>query len=372
MIVTLSKPTIAASPEDIKYSIETLKAVKSELGISGNSFRVHDNLTMDFGLQPIVRIKDLENLSNIEKNIIENTKEFPLALHAPYNYDNPKTWQTTDLSQGREGLETLLKIVKLADNIEAHTIAVHPNAIRTQEFLRDTNYTYIERIRALDTVINNVLEAQSHAKFTSVDLENKPVPATVAGKDLPIYTITMGPYQDMIRYVQQGGKLTFDTCHYGITANTFDGISEEHGDSSENITNGKLRELDMKGYFAEDYNIIQHSISEAMFLLRNKINHIHLNDGTIYRPFPETGMPNIKKRLPKAGGFQLYCEAYVPGKGELCGYDVIIPFLDFVQEQNRRVFLTLEVAEFDNDYKNSPRAKESLISMGKTIMTKMG
>ena len=299
------------------------------------------------------------HLGKLEKNLASLGKFIPSAVHAPYQYDDPDLWRSADLSQGREGYENLLKVVGFSDNIGAESIAIHPNAIREKSTLSDSSYTHEKRIQFLDNVIERIFEAQSHAKKVSVDLENKPFPTTNADNSFATYTVTLGPFEDISRYVGRGGKLTFDTCHYGITRETINGDLTRF---SEELTDEKLRELEMFGYFEKDY-IEQPPIDQVMVRLGKQINNIHLNDGSIYKPNPETGKPDLSKRLPPANGLQIFWEAYVPGYGELCNNSVIFPWLRENQKDDRRVFLTLEVGEFDNNYKDSPRFKESARSM---------
>ena len=74
-------------------------------------------------------------------------------------------------------------------------------------------------------------------------------------------------------------------------------------------------------------------------------------------------MPDLSKKLPPAGGLQIMWEAYRPGYGELCSNNVILPWINRNQHDDRRVFLTLEVGEFDKNYKESPRFVESALSV---------
>ena len=260
------------------------------------------------------------------------------------------------------------KVVNFADNIRAESIAIHPNAIREKSVLLDSSYTHEKRIQHLDAVIENILEAQSHAKGVSVDLENKPFPTTNADNSFATYTITLGPLEDIVKYVKRGGKLTFDTCHYGIAKETINSAIKRFG---EELTDEKLRESEMLGYFAKDY-VKQPNIDEVMIMIGKSINNIHLNDGSFYKPIPETGKPDLSKRLPPASGLQIMWEAYVPGYGELCDNNVIFPWLKENQKDDRRVFLTLEVGEFDGNYKDSPRFKESARSMIKDLLSNFG
>ncbi len=366
MKLTISKPAIAAFPRDLQSSLDVLNEIESEFGFKNGELKISDYLTLDTGFQIIVRGKDLDDLGKLERNLVGLGKQIPSAVHAPYQYDDPNLWHTADLSQGRNGYENLLKVVGFSDNIGAESIAIHPNAIREKSVLLSAEYTHEKRIQHLDTVISNILEAQSHAKNVSVDLENKPFPTTNADNSYATYTITLGPFEDIERYVKKGGKLTFDTCHYGITRETINGAITRFG---EELTDEKLRESEMLGYFAKDY-VRQPKIDEVMIGFGKSINNIHLNDGSVYKPVPETGRPDLGKKLPLTGGLQIMWEAYVPGYGELCDNKVIFPWLERNQKDSRRVFLTLEVGEFDGNYKDSPRFKESACSMINDLVAK--
>ncbi|MBI2043104.1 hypothetical protein HYT25_01810 [Candidatus Pacearchaeota archaeon] len=368
MRLTIAKPAVAAFEGDLQSSLIVLDSIKSEFGFSNGELKINSNLILDTGFQVIVRGKDLEDLGKLEKNLAGLGRQIPSAVHAPYQYDDPDLWHTADLSQGREGYENLLKVAGFSDNIGAESIAIHPNAIREKSMFSDQSYNHERRIQCLDTVINNVLEAQSHTKKVSVDLENKPFPTTNANNSYATYTITLGPFEDISRYIGAGGKLTFDTCHYGITRETINGAIERFG---EELTNEKLRKFEMLGYFAKDY-VKQPRIDEVMIRFGKQINNIHLNDGSIYRPVLETGRPDSNKRLPPANGLQIWWEAYVPGYGELCDSRIIFPWLKENQKDDRRVFLTLEVGEFDGNYKDSPRFMESARSMIKDLTEHFG
>ena len=359
MRLTISKPIVGAFEGDVQSGLNALNEIKSEFGFSNGELIINKDLILDTGFQVIVRGKDLTDLGKLERNLASLGKFIPSAVHAPYQYDDSQLWHTADLSRGEEGYKNLLKIVEFSDNIGAESIAIHPNAIRDKSLLLDKNYTHETRIHCLDNVINRILEAQSHAKRVSVDLENKPFPTTNADNSYATYTITFGPLADMARYVKMGGKLTFDTCHYGITRNTINDALENLG---KNLNNKKLRELEMLGYFAKDYTR-QPEIEDVMVAFGKSINNIHLNDGSVYKPIPETGRPDKNAKLSLTGGLQIMWEAYVPGYGELCDNNVIFPWLKENQKDDRRVFLTLEVGEFNNNYKDSPRFKESARSM---------
>ncbi|MEK6891386.1 MAG: hypothetical protein AABX03_04585 [Nanoarchaeota archaeon] len=387
MRLVIAKPTMPAFEGDLRSSIDALNAVKSELGVSGDSLRINDDLEITFGFQPIIRYKDLADLSALEKNLASSgVGDYPLALHHPYMHDLDKS-STVDLSRGEEGYQNLLKVVQFADNIRALSIAVHPNAVRSKEEISSPEYTYERRLEFLDRVIKNVLEAQSHAKFTSVDLENKPVPATTVDNENMIYTITFGPLEDLQRYVNAGGKITFDPCHYGITMRTWNqipynaevikenaiGIKNDSDHLRETLrAEHELDKIISLGYFREDLQE-QHLVSDAMlrlsFKLGSAINHIHLNDGSIYRPVPETGRPNTDAKIPQVDGIQLYWEAYVPGYGELFNNSDIMPWLRQYGHEDRTVPLTIEVTEFDNNYKENPRFREGAVSLVKDILS---
>jgi len=355
MRLTITKPAVAAFEWDLKSSLDILNKIKSEYGFSGGELRVNENLVIDTGFQLIVRGKDLVDLGKLERNIVGLKEQVPSAVHGPYQYDDSNLWHTADLSRGEEGYQNLLKVIDFSENIGAESIAIHPNAIRDKSVLLKQEYNREKRIQSLERVIDKILDAQSYAKKVSVDLENKPFPTSNADNSYATYTITLGPFEDIERYVRRGGRLTFDTCHYGISRNTINSALEKFG---KELTNEKLKGLDMLGYFAEDY-VVQPKINEAMSVLGGSINNIHLNDGSIYKPIAETGRPDKSAKLPLTGGLQMMYEAYVPGYGELCDNSVIFPWLRENQKDNRRVFLTLEVAEFDNNYKDSPRFMES-------------
>ena len=127
----------------------------------------------------------------------------------------------------------------------------------------------------------------------------------------------------------------------------------------------------MFGYFAKEY-ARQPTIAEAMVELGPAINHIHLNDGSRYMPDEESGVPDGERRLPMAGGFQLWYEAYVPGKGELCTTDCIVPWLKAHQADDRTVTLTLEVEGFDGKYAEAPRSRESFEDALEVIYSNVG
>lgn len=364
MILTIAKPAMGVFADDIKASVAAIDAIKSEVGATGNSLRINKDLTLDFGLQIIVLASHMDKLSRVEQNL--SGVDLPFAMHAPYNYGNPSDWTKSDLSRGREGLDNLLKVIATGDAIGSHSIAVHPNSIREKSEIMSSKYTAQQRQAFLKAVIENVREAQSHARTTSVDLENKPLPATTVDNEGVIYTIVGAPVNDIVAYCSRGGKITFDTCHYGITMETINNARKELGNG---LTDDKLHELEMAGYFAADYQQ-QPSIAEAMIAVGPSINHIHLNDGSVFRPVNETGERDMQKRLPKVGGFQLYWEAYVPGKGELCDNSVMFPWLRKHQADNRRVVATVEVTEFDRNYAESPRFKESALLLVKDIVEK--
>ncbi len=366
MKLTLAKPVMAAFGNDIEASKKVVQEVKARLGIAGNEWRVNPHLTIDFGYQPIVRWKDVEsgNLGKLEQNLVA-LGDAPLAVHAPYNYGNTERWSATDLSQEGPAYENLLQVVRFADNIGAHSVAVHPNAIRTREAVTGPAYTHDMQTGLLERVLRSISMAQQTARTTSVDLENKPFPATTEDNENPIYTVTFGPLSHILRHTERGGRITFDTCHYGITRKT---INDTIAACGSNISDEELRNREMFGYFAADY-IPQPSIATAMCAVGQAINHIHLNDGSVCRPVPETGRPDKTKPLPSFGHGNLWWEAYVPGHGELCGNEVIIPWLRAEQTKDRRVMLTLEVAEFDGNYAASPRSQEALENAGRMIMT---
>jgi len=356
MKLVLSKPTIVAFEGDLRDSISALNFVKSQLGIEFGKYKINPNLEIEFGLQLIVRLKDLSSLEKLEKNIAQTGADnFCLAVHAPYNYEDPETWQRVDLSRGKEGLTNLLKVVEFSDRINALSTSVHPNAIRKKEEILFKK-SRKKRLGLLDNVISNILEAQDYALFTSIDLENKPLPATTPDNERMIYTVTCSPLGDLKKYVDAGGRLTFDTCHYAITQATFN-----HLISSPKAS----KAMSDLGYFIEDINLTP--TGEAMLNLGESINHIHLNDGSIYKPFPETGRPNINARLPSIGGIQLYWEAYVPGYGELSKNEDVFPWIKKYQTSKRTIPLTIEVTEFDNNYSSSPRFKEGAISFVKNL-----
>lgn len=364
MRLTIAKPAMAAFEGDLKSSLDALNYVKARMGFSGNEYKVNNNLVLETGLQVIVREKDLADMGRLERNIAA-LGEIPISIHAPYNYDGPATWHIADLSEGDEGFDNLMKVVKFGDNIGAHSIAVHPNAIREKSFLESPDYTREMREKYLNSVFNHVLAARDRARTVSVDLENKPFPSTTADNENIMYGTAFAPFRDIARYFDLNGKITFDTCHYGITMRTINDTIKELGGK---VTDARLRERNILGYFAEDFTQ-QPEIHQTLWGLGKAVNHIHLNDGSVYRPHDNTGMPDKTRPLPKIGGSQLWWEAYVPGRGELCDNSVIMPWLRKVRTDNRKVTLTVEVTEFDRNYAESPRFREAAISLVNDILS---
>jgi len=359
MKLVLAKPAMAAFEGDLASSKKVLGYVRDKFGIPPGEYSISPNLGIDFGLQVIVRNKDLGNLSELEKTLVANIGHIPLSVHAPYNYDDPKDWPSTDLTKGEQGVKNLRRVAEFSRNIGALSIAVHPNAIRTKEELQNEGL-YNPKIQRenLDRLFNNILEV--NADYNGIiDLENKPLPATTPDNERPIFTTLFHPLAHLREFAQRGGTITFDTCHYGITMRT---INDLLGRFEEGVTDEVLRREEMFGYFMKDY-VRQPPISEAMLEVGEAIKHIHLNDGSIYRPNKETGFPDREKPLPKVGGYQLWWEAYVPGKGELCDTNCVLPWLRKHQAEDRTVTLTLEVGEFDGNYDGSPRSKETFESV---------
>ncbi len=372
MRLVLAKPAMAAFEGDLVSSKKVLEDVKDEFGIPSGEYKINPHLSIDFGLQLIVRNKDLDNLSELERALKDNVRGIPLSVHAPYNYDDPKDWPSTDLTRGRMGVDNLRRIAGFSRNIGAMSVAVHPNAIRTKEELQDERlYNPQVQRENLDILFSNVWEVNSDYGDI-IDLENKPLPATTPDNERPIFTTLFHPLAHLKEFAQRGGTMTFDTCHYGITRDTINNSITEPVFSQIKlyqikhpleevvleITDEDLRIEEMFGYFAKDY-VLQPTIAEAMVEVGSAIKHIHLNDGSVYRPNAETGFPDREKPLPKVGGYQLWWEAYVPGQGELCETDCILPWLKKHQGDNRAVTLTLEVSEFNGDYDKSPRSRES-------------
>ncbi len=363
MELVLAKPSMAAFEGDVSSSIKTLNEIREQFGMPKGAYQINNNLAIDFGLQLIIRDKDLDSLGEIEEKIKRSTDGVPLSIHAPYNYGEPEDWVKTDLTRDVQGLENLMKVADFSNNIGAMSIAVHPNAIRKKEHLEDkAKYNPQVQRELLELMSDRVLEANSYCNGI-IDLENKPLPATTPDNESPIFTTVFHPMSHLKYFTERGGTITFDTCHYGITRATINEALKRFG---ENLTDEDLRREEMFGYFAEDY-VLQPTIAEAMVELGPAINHIHLNDGSVYRPNKETGLPNKSDRLPMVGGYQLWYEAYVPGKGELCDTDCVVPWIEKHQKDDRAVTLTLEVTEFNNDYENNPRAREAFKDTLKSI-----
>lgn len=364
MRLTIAKPAIPAFEGDLKSSFAALEAIASELGMSGRELRINEDLTLDLGLQLIVREKDLANMGKLEATLA-TLPNVPFAIHAPYNYDDdPSHWASADLSEGDVGLTNLKKVVAFGDAIGASSIAVHPNSVRESAVLVSPSYNAILRQGYLTRVIANIEAARSHARHVSVDLENKPFPATTAHNERPMFGTTFAPIEDILAYLARGGgRVTFDTCHYGITRETINGTRARLGGD---LSDGRLKKEGILGYLAEDFQA-QPSIEEAMLLIGERINHIHLNDGSMYRPHEATGKPDRSKPLPQVGGMQLWWEAYVPGRGELCDNKVIMPWIRQHQRANRKIPLTVEVTEFDRNYDHSPRFREAAVRVIRDI-----
>lgn len=363
MKLIISKPAIGAFEGDLKSSAEALNAVREQVGApKSGAWFVNKNLSFDTGLQVIVREKDLADLSRLERNLAQ-LGDMPFAIHAPYNYGQPSEWHVADLSNGKEGLANLLKVVRFGDNIQASSIAVHPNSIREKARLEEPSYTHEARIRYLDNVFANIFEARAKARVVSVDLENKPFPATTADNENIMYGITFAPFEDIRRFTNRGGRITFDTCHFGITMRTINDAIEAF---EYEVSDDKLRENGILGYFAKDF-VEQPAISRAMVELGDAINHIHLNDGSPYRPDNATGKQDVLRTLPKIGGVQLWWEAYVPGNGRLCQNRVLYHWIANNQQDKRDLPLTVEVTEFDGNYKESPRFREAAISLARDV-----
>jgi len=355
MKLVVAKPSVAAFKRDMASSIKSLDDIAHEFGITRGVNKVNKDLEIDFGLQLILFDKHLESLEEIKEGVLSSTQGIPLSVHAPYNYGDEADWPRTDLSRGSQGLDNLKRVAEFSRDIGALSVAVHPNAIRTKEELKDpSRYNPRTQQEFLNEVISHVQEVNSQYGGI-IDLENKPLPATTADNENPIFTTVFHPISHLEYYIGKGGTLTFDTCHYGITRETINGAIKRLGSG---LTDEVLREQEMLGYFAKDF-VYQPSIEDAMLRLGSAINHIHLNDGSVYRTVEETGLQDRTKKLPMVGGYQLWWEAYVPGKGELCKTDCIKPWLTKHQADDRTVTLTLEVTEFNKDYANNPRWKES-------------
>ena len=361
MILTLAKPAMAAFADDIKASNKCLERAKSDLGIP-HSHKVNTDLTIDFGLQLIVRKKDLPNLGELEKTVASTTKQIPLAVHAPYDQDAAKDWRKSDLSYGREGVNQLIEVVKFADNIGATSVCIHPGGIRSVRRLRTRGFTPEKRRQYLQKVIDSAEEAQTYSKTAIVDLENLPLPITTDEAD-PIFTTTLVSFLDLARLANAGRTMTFDTCHYGIAKKAIDGAVS----SPSEVTRDSLRKAKTYGYHPRDFEY-QPTIAEAMTRLGNAIHHIHLNDGAPFLPVPETGEMDLSKQVSTTGRLQIYHEAYVPGNGILCDEYCVLPWIKQRQSAQERIFLTLEVEEPNNDYENNPRAHESIMNMAYAIM----
>ena len=364
MLITLTKPTVLAFRDDISDSLKSLDFAKSQLGVYGDSFKVNHTLALDFGLQLILRGQDMEKLGDVEKNLSAIPESTPLAIHAPYFYDDPETWERGDLTQGRQGLNTLLKTIELANRIGAHSISVHPNSIRSEETLNDPTYTHERRLESLEHAIAMIQEAQAASTHATVDMENKPIPTVTFDKKTMTYTLVFAPLEDLKTYAKNGCTMTFDTAHYALAASTINRAIARLG---ADLTDERLKAEKMLGYFAKDY-CPQPATAEAMRILGPRISHIHLNDASLHFPVPETGLPDRTKKGVTVGGFEGWVDSYAPRNGDFCEYDTITPWLVENQGQDRRVILTLEVSEFDGNYKTSPQTRKAIINAGRTIM----
>lgn len=372
MRLVLAKPAMAAFPKDLRRSVDVLDFVESEMGFRSDdgTLKVSDDLTLELGLQLILRAQDMESLGDLEKNVGREVGDMPLAVHAPCNYDmtNPG-WVNYDLTNQRTGMNKLMGAVSFADRVGATSVVVHPNALRAKKTLTNPD-RYSATLQGFEraNILGNIMEIirADVDSNVSIDVENKPIPAEEGSvDDRAIYCSgVLATYMQMQLWPQ---SMTFDTCHYGVTRNTI----------NKAVSRGKagvdfaLKKWDLPELVRENY-IKQPSVRSAMEALGRKINHVHLSDGSVFQPDQETGL-RVTTFVPSfREGVHGWVHGYVPLKGDsLCRYETIIPWLRNVSgdqiDRDKRRFLTAEVAEFDGDYEQCPRSREALVGTTRTI-----
>ena len=174
---------------------------------------------------------DLKQSDTIRRNLAEYSENdgFFLALHAPLERTNYQE-SPMDLTTER-GMDTLIEVLRLANQINARIVNVHSEYMRTEDALLGVYYDDI-KLRLREAIVKNIAGAYTAASYRGIiALENSPLPAmrddhSFKSKEAMLFEPLIDSPYGMKFFSDRGTYLCFDTCHADITARTLSAMVE--------------------------------------------------------------------------------------------------------------------------------------------------
>ncbi len=269
---------------------------------------------------------------NLEK--FSSNPNFYLSVHSPCERDD-YTKKQTDLTTG-EGLETLAKVLDLAQKINARLVNVHSENFHLGKDLLKRSISFEEKRSLQDRLVKGLVQVKGVVGYEGVvTIENMPYPLMgddpqfSLSSDMPFDPI-INTAQDILYFSKEIG-ICIDTCHYGISQKIFNSFIEQ--DLS-------LEELKQRGYLGITSEDLQQqpSLTELSGLLGDSLQCVHLSD------FEGIWVPEKS----------FFKEGLVPGEGEYEGE--IREFVELIS--NKPIPVNVEVG--DNDFKNPAESERAI------------
>jgi hypothetical protein len=277
---------------------------------------------------------DLTSQDTICKNLDKffSNPDFYIAVHAPLEREDYAR-KHTDLTT-EQGLETLAKVLQLAQRINAKLVNVHSENFYLGKDLLQKNISSKEKRELQSRVKRSILQVKTFVGYDGIiTLENMPYPLMGDVKD--VQCIEDVPYDPIINsaedilYFSNALGICIDTSHYGITQRIFNEIS--------GLPHHELKKRGILGIPYEDIKP-QPKLVELARKLGESLKHIHLSD------FRGIWIP----------GKSFHEEGIVPGEGE---YDLEIrELIKFIS--NKEISITLEV--YDTNLKSTPETRKTI------------
>jgi hypothetical protein len=289
---------------------------------------------------------DLLEEDQIRRNLerFSSNPNFYLSVHAPLERVD-YTRRHTDLTT-EQGLETLAKVLKLAQKINARDVVVHSENFHLGKELLEREFFNADKRELRCKVKRGILQTKKSVGYNGeVNIENMPYP--LMANEPSLDTIEKSVYDPVITSMVDISYfanpptvgICLDTAHYGIMKKMFDTIN------SEKLSREQLKQRGFLGIVATDFNQEQPELDLLFTLFGDALKHLHISD------FKGIWIP----------GKSYFSEGLVPGEGE---YEKDLRSL-IHRISSRKIPVCLEVR--DSDLKQCEQTKKTIEYILRTI-----